>query len=157
MFYRMESFPDVASRVLQEFRTLLRHGMSLLGSTHLLQIITINMFTIHNSHIRGTAQLCCHQALTFNRTVSVKACCLWYSGGNGDARSSLHEQSTALGLSMFALLVQRCTELLKDTPSGEYTARATSSRVDVSQVKMSASIFSKCFRLMRFLKSIMVL
>lgn len=49
----MESFAGVASRVLQEFRTLLQHGPALLGSTHMLQIITINMFTIHNAHSRG--------------------------------------------------------------------------------------------------------
>lgn len=49
----MESFPGVAGRVLQEFRTLLQHGPALLGSTHMLQIITINMFTIHNNHSQG--------------------------------------------------------------------------------------------------------
>uniref|UniRef100_H2RL18 Telomerase-binding protein EST1A n=1 Tax=Takifugu rubripes TaxID=31033 RepID=H2RL18_TAKRU len=83
----MESFPGVAGRVLQEFRTLLQHGPALVGSTHMLQIITINMFTIHNNHSQG------------------------------EERSALHEQSIALGLGMFALLVQRCTELLRDTPT----------------------------------------
>uniref|UniRef100_A0A9J8DMT6 Telomerase-binding protein EST1A n=1 Tax=Cyprinus carpio carpio TaxID=630221 RepID=A0A9J8DMT6_CYPCA len=48
----MESFPAVASRVLQEFWALLQHSPSPLGSTRMLQIITINMFTIHNAQIR---------------------------------------------------------------------------------------------------------
>ncbi|KAM9333277.1 telomerase-binding protein EST1A isoform 2-T2 [Pholidichthys leucotaenia] len=86
----METFPGVASRVLQEFRTLLQYGPHLLGSTRILQIITINMFAIHNAHSRGE---------------------------DGEVRSVLQEQSTALGLGMFALLVQYCTEILKEIPT----------------------------------------
>ncbi|KAJ8347673.1 hypothetical protein SKAU_G00262620 [Synaphobranchus kaupii] len=85
----METFPEVASRVLQEFRALLQHSPSPLGSTRMLQIVTINMFAVHNAQSRD---------------------------GPGEARSVLQEQTTALGLAMFGLLVRRCTDLLKDTP-----------------------------------------
>lgn len=51
--YSMETFPGAATRVLQEFRTLLQHGPHMLGSTHMLQIITINMFAIHNANSKG--------------------------------------------------------------------------------------------------------
>ncbi|TRZ04374.1 hypothetical protein DNTS_022913 [Danionella cerebrum] len=87
----MESFPAVASRVLQEFRALLQHSPSPLGCTRMLQIITINMFTIHNARIRAE--------------------------GQGETRSALEEQAISLGLAMFGLLVQRCTDLLKETPA----------------------------------------
>ncbi|MBN3318868.1 EST1A protein, partial [Atractosteus spatula] len=49
----MESFPEMAARVLQEFRVLLQHSPSPLGSTRMLQIITINMFAVYNAHSRA--------------------------------------------------------------------------------------------------------
>lgn len=58
---------------------------------------------------------------------TVSNSCLRLSGEEGEVRSALHEQSTALGLGMFALLVQRCTELLRDTPAGTHTVTSTSS------------------------------
>ncbi|XP_072514511.1 telomerase-binding protein EST1A [Salminus brasiliensis] len=85
----MESFPAVASHVLQEFRALLQHSPPPLGSTRMLQIMTINMFTIHYAQTRGERQ--------------------------GETRSVLEEQTTSLGLAMFGLLVQRCTDLLNET------------------------------------------
>ncbi|XP_077361086.1 telomerase-binding protein EST1A isoform X2 [Festucalex cinctus] len=100
----MESFPRVSRRVLQEFRVLLQHGPSLLGSTQLLQVVTINMFTVHNSLNRGGGE-----------------------EGGGECRSMLQEQSMALGLAMFALMVQRCTQMLTDTPA------ASASTSDVEQ------------------------
>ncbi|XP_026862235.2 telomerase-binding protein EST1A isoform X2 [Electrophorus electricus] len=87
----MESFPAVASHVLREFRALLRHSPSPLGTARMLQIVTINMFTIHYAQTRA--------------------------GGQGETRSVLEEQATSLGLAMFGLLVQRCTEILKETPA----------------------------------------
>ena len=56
----METFPAVAARVLQEFRVLLQHSPSPLGSTRLLQIITINMFTIHYAQSRGNTHTHTH-------------------------------------------------------------------------------------------------
>lgn len=52
--------------------------------------------------------------------------CLGVLGEEGEVRSILHEQSIALGLGMFALLVQRCTELLTDTPTGTHTVKSSS-------------------------------
>ncbi|XP_077596557.1 telomerase-binding protein EST1A isoform X2 [Stigmatopora nigra] len=90
----MESFPRAARRLLSELGALLRHGPAVLGATQLLQIVTINMFAVHNALARGD------------------------EGGGGDDRSVLLEQSTALGLAVFALLVRRCTETLADAAAG---------------------------------------
>ncbi|XP_057676264.1 telomerase-binding protein EST1A isoform X1 [Corythoichthys intestinalis] len=85
----MESFPRAARRALLELGALLRRGPAPLGATQLLQIVTVNMFAVHNALARGDE-------------------------GGGETRSVLLEQSTALGLAVFALLVQRCTEMLAD-------------------------------------------
>lgn len=74
--------------------------------------------------------------------------CLSLSGEEGEVRSVLQEQSTALGLSMFALLVQRCTELLKDTAAGTHTVTSTSSRS--AQVWIS-SMYQSCGNTLRFM------
>ncbi|XP_028662484.1 telomerase-binding protein EST1A [Erpetoichthys calabaricus] len=90
----MESFPTVASQVLQEFYALLRQSPCPIGSTRMLQLTTINMFAVHNSQNRDDS---CEN------------------------RSLIHEQSIALGLAMFALLVERCTELLRETRKASTT------------------------------------
>ncbi|XP_051902985.1 telomerase-binding protein EST1A [Hippocampus zosterae] len=95
----MESFPRVSRRVVQEFRALLQHGPSLLGATQLLQIVTINMFTVHNALSRGGG-------------VDEEG-----GGGGEGRRPMLQEQSTALGLAMFALMVEHCAQMLGDIPA----------------------------------------
>uniref|UniRef100_A0A8B9H253 Telomerase-binding protein EST1A n=1 Tax=Astyanax mexicanus TaxID=7994 RepID=A0A8B9H253_ASTMX len=108
----MESFPAVAGRVLQEFRALLQHSPSPLGSTRMLQIMTINMFTIHYAQTRET-------------------------------RSVLEEQTTSLGLAMFGLLVQRCTDLLKETPAEEESmVRVSAFSADLRELLPSVKVWS---------------
>lgn len=58
--------------------------------------------------------------LDFYKYASVSVClCMFFTEKGQESRSLLEEQSTSLGLTMFGLLVQRCTELLKETPEGD--------------------------------------
>jgi len=49
----METFPEVSSQMLHEFKALLKHTPSPIGTSRLLQLVTINMFAIENTLPQG--------------------------------------------------------------------------------------------------------
>ncbi|XP_064618843.1 telomerase-binding protein EST1A-like [Lineus longissimus] len=85
----MEMYPDACGKMLHEFRALLQHSPSPVGSTRLLQLMVINMFQIENLALKGTRP-------------------------DNEHRSLLQEHAIQLGLDIFSLLVERCVELFKE-------------------------------------------
>ncbi|XP_074045302.1 telomerase-binding protein EST1A isoform X2 [Macrotis lagotis] len=106
----METFPAVAEKVLKEFQVLLQHSPSPIGSTRMLQLMTINMFAVHNSQLKD---------------------CF-----SEECRSVIQEQATALGLAMFSLLVRRCTYLLKESAKAQPSSHEDEE--DQDDIKVSA-------------------
>ena len=70
----METFPAVAEKVLKEFQVLLQHSPSPIGSTRMLQLMTINMFAVHNSQLKGKE---CLVSLSTQVKINL-ASFLWY-------------------------------------------------------------------------------
>uniref|UniRef100_A0ABK0LRM5 Telomerase-binding protein EST1A n=1 Tax=Rattus norvegicus TaxID=10116 RepID=A0ABK0LRM5_RAT len=108
----METFPAVAEKVLKEFQVLLQHSPSPIGSTRMLQLMTINMFAVHNSQLKD---------------------CF-----SEECRSVIQEQAASLGLAMFSLLVQRCTCLLKDSAKAQLSS--PEDQEDQDDIKVSSFV-----------------
>ncbi|XP_005096140.1 telomerase-binding protein EST1A [Aplysia californica] len=97
-----EVFAESSSLMLHEFLTLIQHSPCVLSSTRLLQLMVINMFSVDNTTLKDS---------------SLEENC----------RSLLQEHAVEIGLEMFGLLVQRCSDLLslqlkKVSTSGEKSA-----------------------------------
>ncbi|KAI5268603.1 telomerase-binding protein EST1A isoform X1 [Manis pentadactyla] len=108
----METFPAVAEKVLKEFQVLLQHSPSPVGSTRMLQLMTINMFAVHNSQLKDCFLEKC--------------------------RSVIQEQATVLGLAMFSILVRRCTHLLKESAKAQLSSPEDED--DQDDIKVSAFV-----------------
>ncbi|CAE1322979.1 SMG6 [Acanthosepion pharaonis] len=83
----METFLEMCSQMLQEFQTLLQQAHPTITCMRILQLMAINMFMIGNTALKESCE-------------------------EGNGRSLLQEHAVQLGLDMFAILVERCAELL---------------------------------------------
>ncbi|XP_071849963.1 telomerase-binding protein EST1A-like isoform X2 [Apostichopus japonicus] len=86
----MEAFSHAVGNLLKEFSALLSQTPTPITSNRLLQLMAINMFAVENTNVKD------------ERTAS------------DDLRPYLQELSVQLGLDMFIILVQRCSEYLKN-------------------------------------------
>ncbi|XP_018412650.1 PREDICTED: telomerase-binding protein EST1A isoform X2 [Nanorana parkeri] len=109
----METFHVVVEKVLKDFQALLQHSPSPVGSTRMLQLMAINMFSVNNSQSKG--------------------------GLSEGTRPVVQEQATNLGLSMFSLLVTRCIQLLKKHRTEQYSSMAKEAGVTENDVEVKVS------------------
>ncbi|KAG8590167.1 hypothetical protein GDO81_006662 [Engystomops pustulosus] len=122
----MESFHVVAEKLLKEFKALLQHSPSPIGSTRMLQLMAINMFAVNHSQSKD---------------------------GHVDGyRSVVQEQATSLGLAMFSLLVNRCIQLLKIIQ----TKQCSDGKDDVTEDEMEVKVSSFPSDLKELLPSVKV-
>ncbi|XP_040279504.1 telomerase-binding protein EST1A [Bufo bufo] len=123
----MESFHVVAEKLLKEFKALLQHSPSPIGSMRMLQLMAINMFAVNNSQSKDE-----------------------HSEGY---RSTVHEQATSLGLAMFSLLVNRCIQLLKILQTKQY---GSGRKADITEDEMEVKVSSFPSDLKELLPSVKV-
>ncbi|GAB1608422.1 telomerase-binding protein EST1A-like isoform X2 [Argonauta hians] len=95
----METFQEMCSQMLREFHTLLQQAHPTITNVRILQLMAINMFTIENTSLKE------------DRTEEE------------DCRLLLQDYAVQLGLDMFAILVDRCAELLHSHLESENCAQ----------------------------------
>ncbi|KAL4223249.1 Smg-6 [Mactra antiquata] len=100
----MEMFPDSCGQMLQEFKALLKDNA--ITPQRLLQLMAINMFAIENTALKDE---------------SLESTC----------KSLLQQHSVQMGLDMFGILVEHCSQLLGEhIKSTDYPGRMFSRELE---------------------------